>query len=48
MTASELGPAGNPGRERIFTIIVPALILVSGLVNYILYHDISLLRPEAL
>lgn len=51
MTASDPGPVGNSsnaGRERNLTIIVPALILASSLVNYILYHDISLLRPEAL
>lgn len=51
MTASDPGPVGNAssaGRERGLTIIVPALILASGLVNFILYHDISLLRPEAL
>jgi hypothetical protein len=48
MTASDPGPAGNAGRERRLGIIVPALIFASGLINYILYHDISLLRPEAL
>lgn len=51
MTASDPGPAGdsnNAGRERRLTIILPALIFVSGLVNFILYHDISLLMPEAL
>ncbi len=51
MTASDPGPAGEPNnarRERRLTIILPALILASGLVNYILYHDINLLRPEAL
>ena len=51
MTASDPGPVGNSSnarRERILTIIVPALILASGLVNFILYHDINLLRPEAL
>ena len=48
MTASDPGPAGNAGRERRLTIIVPALILASGLVNFILYHDIGLLLPEAL
>ncbi len=48
MNASDPGPVGNAGRERRLTIIVPALILASGLVNFILYHDISLLGPEAL
>ncbi len=48
MNASNPRLAGNAGRERICTIIVPALIFASGLVNFILYHDISLLRPEAL
>ncbi len=48
MNASDPGPAGNAGREGKLTIILPALILASGLVNFILYHDISLLQPEAL
>ncbi len=48
MTASDSGPASNAGRDRRLTIVVPALILASGLVNFILYHEISLLRPESL
>jgi hypothetical protein len=48
MTASNPGLAGSAGHERRLAIIVPALILASGLVNYVLYHDISLLRLEAL
>lgn len=48
MTASDPGPAGSAVREARLTIIVPALILLSGLVNFILYHDIGLLRPAAL
>ena len=48
MTASDPGPAGSVGRERKLTIIVPALILASGLINFVLYHDIGLLLPEAL
>ena len=51
MNESDTGPVGNSsnaGRDRRLTIIVPALILASGLVNFVLYHDISLLRPEAL
>ncbi len=48
MTASDPGPAGSAGRDRRLTIVVPALIFVSGSIDFILYHDIGLLGPEAL